>query len=201
MNMSGHSSGHSSGHFWGHFWGRTSRATALLGATVCASALLVAAPSSVKAAPGPAAAPVTRRGEASARVVRTPARLRVSPDLGRIDVRVTYRCQNTTRVTYYLTALVTQADVPETHYSIGFRGEAPLLTARCTGDRVTQTLRLARSWWYYGNPDPQPQLHPGPARLELELDARGATAPGSPGWYDDLEPDAVFTGSVQLRTR
>jgi hypothetical protein len=169
-----------------------SRTTALLGAVVSTAALLVAAPASVDAATG--------QDEASARVVWTPERLRVSPDLARINLRVVYRCRNTTKVTYYLTALVTQADVPETHYSIGFRGEAPLLTARCTGRRVTQTLRLARSWWYDGNPDPQPRLHPGLAQLEVELDARGATAPGSPGWYEDLEPDALVTGSVRLLT-
>ncbi len=169
-----------------------SRFTALLGAGACASALLVAAPPTVDAATVPQ--------QASARIAWTPARLRMSPDRSRINLRLTYRCRNTSKVTYYLTALVTQADVPETHYSIGFRGEAPLLRARCTGRRVTRTLRLARSWWYDGNPAPQPQLHRGLGQLEVELDARGATAPGSPGWYQDLEPDALVAGSVSLLT-
>ena len=187
-----------------------SRAAALLSATVCASAVLVAAPAAVDAVSrssspessnsSQAVRPAQAQEEASARVAWTPERLRVTQDRSRIDLRVTYRCRNTTKVTYYLTALVTQADVPQTHYSIGFRGEAPLLRARCTGRQVTQTLRLARSWWYEGNPEPQPQLHAGLGQLELELDARGATAPGSPGWYDDREPDALVAGSVTLLT-
>jgi len=186
-----------------------SRAAVLLSASVCASALLVAAPQVVSAespsttaptVPTQASTTANIQEAASARVAWTPERLRVSQDRSRIDLRVTYRCRNTSKVTYYLTALVTQADVPQTHYSIGFRGEAPLLQARCTGRPVTQTLRLARSWWYEADPEPQPQLHAGLAQLELELDARGATAPGSPGWYDDLEPDALSAGSVTMLT-
>ncbi len=152
-------------------------------AAVVTSALLVAAPPAQAATAG-------------ATVVSTPSVLRISADLGHANVRVTYRCTNTSEVRYYLDGMISQDAVPDTYYSIGYRNATGLVEARCTGRRVTQTFRFLRSWWW-GAPAPQPELQAGPADFTFHLDARGASGEG---WYLDLEPDAIVHRTVTLVT-
>ena len=122
--------------------------------------------------------------------------MQVAKSLKHIDVRVTYRCKNTKKVRYYLDGQISQYDVPETYYSIGYRNVSGTVTAICTGGNVTQTLRFGRSWWW-GEPETQPRLHDGTAQFRFRLDARAATGPG---WYQNENPDSVAEHDVKLLT-
>jgi hypothetical protein len=135
----------------------------------------------------------------SATVLSAPRTVYTSPDLTHIKVRVTYKCRNTNRVTYYLSGGIFQAAVPDTYYSIGYRNETGIVRAKCTGAKVTQTLKYMRSWWYEGSSEPQPQLQAGPADFSFDLDARGAQGVGA-GWYDDKDPDFTVERTVNLVT-
>ena len=161
---------------------RSTRASTLLLASLTAPAMLFMTPAAAHAA------------QASATVMATSATVAVQPGSSHLDVEVTYRCKNTKQVRYYLNARVSQPDVPDTHYSLGYRGETGLVAADCNRGRVTQTLRLARSWWW-GTADTQPELRPGNASLTVNLDARAATGTG---WYEDVEGDSAVTRSVVL---
>jgi hypothetical protein len=161
------------------------RLRTLLAVTLTALALVFATPAGAQAA---------RR--ASADILSTPRTVYVSGDLTYIDVRVKYRCRNTKQVRYYLTGQVSQDAVPETYYSIGYRGVSGIVPAKCTRRKVRQTLRLVRSWWW-GEPDAQPRLQAGWADFRFHLDARAATGPG---WYQDENPDMIVQRTVHLVT-
>ena len=161
---------------------RSTRATTLLAASLTAPALLLTTPTAAHAS------------HASATVVTTSATVAVRTGASHLDVEVTYRCKNTKQVRYYLNARVSQVDVPDTHYSVGYRGETGVVAADCNRGRVTQTLRLARSWWW-GTAETQPELRPGNASLTVNLDARAATGAG---WYEDVEADSAVTRTVVL---
>ena len=166
---------------------RFARSRVSLAAAIVGSALLVATP--------PPASAATAR----ATIVSTPATATVSADGEHVDVRVTYRCRNTRNVRYYLAGEVNQSsgvwEQPDYHqlrYSIGYRGETGIVTARCTGGRVTQTLRYLRYW---GNTDRTEALHAGPAFFRFHLDARAATGPG---WYQDVDRDALVERTITV---
>lgn len=187
---------------------RALRSTTVLATAVAGSALLVA---SVPAEGAPAQAPETPAVHASrvpartadvppagASILSMPATVRVSDDLGHINLRVSYLCTNATDVRYYLLGSVHQETVPPgPDYSIGFRNASGLVMARCTGRRVTQTLHLLRDEWW-GAPAPEPQLHPGQATINFLLDAKAA--PSNGGWASDRQPDAFVTGTVNVLT-
>lgn len=135
----------------------------------------------------------------SATVLSAPRTVYTSPDRTYIKVRVTYKCRNTRQVTYYLSGGIFQSAVPDTYYSIGYRNETGTVRAKCTGAKVTQTLKYMRSWWYEGSSEPQPQLQAGPVDFSFDLDARGATGVGA-GWYDDKNPDYTVERTITLVT-
>jgi hypothetical protein len=161
---------------------RSTRARTLLVASLTAPTMLFMTPTAAQAA------------RASATVVATSETVAVEASSSYVDVDVTYRCKNTKQVRYFLNARVSQLDVPDTYYSAGYRGETGLVAADCSRGRVTQTVRLARSWWW-GTADTQPQLTPGNASLTVTLDARAAT---DAGWYEDVEQDSTLTQTVVL---
>lgn len=161
---------------------RSTLARTVLVASLTSAAMLLTTPTAAHAA------------QASATVVATSATVTVQTGSSALDVEVTYRCKNTKQVRYFLNARVSQVDVPDTHYSVGYRGETGLVAADCARGRVTQTLRLARSWWW-GTADTQPEFRPGNASLTVNLDARAAT---DAGWYEDVERDSTVTRTVVL---
>ncbi len=155
---------------------------ALIAATLAMPTVLMA-PTPAEAAP-----------RATAAIFSTPATVYVSADRSYADVKVTYKCKNTNQVRYYLDGQLDQDVVPYTYYSIGYRGVSGIVQARCTGGRVTQTLRYVRSWWWG---EPEPQLQSAPAHLRFHLDARAATGAG---WYQDMKPDDTVDRTVTLVT-
>jgi hypothetical protein len=189
---------------------RALRSPTMLAAAVAGSALLAAsvpaAGATVKARTADASAAhaprvPTRTADAppaEASILAMPATVRVSDDLGHINVRVRYLCANTSDVQYYLLGAIHQDTVPPgPDYSIGFRNAGGLVLARCTGRQVTATLRLRHDDWW-GAPAPEPQLHAGQATITFLLDAKAVPSGG--GWATDKDPDAFVTGTVNVLT-
>lgn len=162
---------------------RPKRWTAVLATIITAAATLFVTPAPAQAA------------TATATVLATPGTVYISVDRTYINVRVTYKCRNTKLIRYYLSGEVSQFDTvtADTYYSIGYRGENGTVTAKCTGGRVTQTLKYLRNW--YGGQAGAAQMQPGAAYFRFYLDARAATGPG---WYQDENPDSIVQKTVTL---
>lgn len=140
-------------------------------AAAIATACVAIAPLGVQA---PAEAAI-----AQSRIVRMPATVTLSADAEFVKMRVTYRCVNNFKWAHFLVAHVT--DHAGATYVLGYRNDVGGIDeATCTGDRLTQVLRVRRSLASASDYLERGQV----VDLTFSLERRRAsTHPDGGGWY------------------